>query len=189
MELFDQQHDLFACGVHEPCASATVCDAIGIDDLIIVGIIAAASIAASQISASENESAANDMTKQREQFALRQQQINFHKNQQDRAGRGVLLEALPVLVLQLGQRQIERPVRHEAQRRSSLTRPVAVVHRLDVPHSNLDAVLARGRVCLLVAGGEEREQCERPEHWFLRLPASRVAVCERSPTRSLLYQS
>lgn len=77
--------DLFACGVHEPCASATVCDVIGIDDLIIVGIIAAASIAASQISASENESTANDMTKQREQWAMRQQQINWHKQQQDRA--------------------------------------------------------------------------------------------------------
>lgn len=77
--------DLFACGVHEPCASATVCDVIGIDDLIIVGIIAAASIAASQISASENESASNDMTNQREQFAKKQQAISFQKNRQDRA--------------------------------------------------------------------------------------------------------
>ncbi len=81
--------DLFACGVHEPCASATVCDVIGIDDLIIVGIIAAASIAASQISASENESASNDMTKQKEQWAMRQQAIGFHKQQQDQAAASI----------------------------------------------------------------------------------------------------
>lgn len=77
--------DLFACGVHEPCTSATVCDVAIVDDLIIIGIIAAASIAASQISASEQEGAANDMTKQREQWAMRQQSINWHKQQQDRA--------------------------------------------------------------------------------------------------------
>jgi hypothetical protein len=82
--MFGQQDDLFACGAREP-HSSTVCSVIGIDDLIIVGIIAAASIAASQVAASEQEGAANDMTKQREQWAMRQQQINWHKNQQDRA--------------------------------------------------------------------------------------------------------
>jgi hypothetical protein len=81
--------DLFACGVHEPCTSATVCDVIGIDDLIIVGIIAAASIAASQISASENESASNDMTARREKNAMQQQAINYHRNEQDQAARGI----------------------------------------------------------------------------------------------------
>jgi hypothetical protein len=48
----------------------------GVDTLIILGIVAAATIAASHISASEQEGAANDMTKQREQWAMRQQQIN-----------------------------------------------------------------------------------------------------------------
>lgn len=70
--------DLFACGVHEPCASATVCDVIGIDDLIIVGIIAAASIAASQISASEQESAGNDMLDRQKANALRQKQFDYN---------------------------------------------------------------------------------------------------------------
>lgn len=80
--------DLFACGAHEP-RSSTVCEIALIDDLIIIGVIAAASIAASQVSASENESAANDMTKQREQWAMRQQQINWQKNEQDRAAASI----------------------------------------------------------------------------------------------------
>lgn len=70
--------DLFACGVHEPCASATVCDVIGIDDLIIVGIIAAASIAASQISASEQESSGNEMLDKQKANALRQKQFDYN---------------------------------------------------------------------------------------------------------------
>jgi hypothetical protein len=57
----------------------------GVDTLIILGIVAAASIAASQISASENESASNKLTDQKQQFAMRQQAINFYKNQQDQA--------------------------------------------------------------------------------------------------------
>lgn len=70
--------DLFACGVHEPCASATVCDVIGIDDLIIVGIIAAASIAASQVSASEQEKTGNDMLDRQKANALRQKQFDYN---------------------------------------------------------------------------------------------------------------
>lgn len=61
----------------------------GVDTLIILGIVAAASIAASQISASENESTSNDMTKQRENFALRQQQINYQRQQQDQAAASI----------------------------------------------------------------------------------------------------
>lgn len=61
----------------------------GVDTLIILGIVAAATIAASHISASEQEGAANDMTKQREQWAMRQQQINWYKNEQDRAAASI----------------------------------------------------------------------------------------------------
>ena len=70
--------DLFACGVHEPCASATVCDIALIDDLIIVGIIAAASIAASQVSASEQEKTGNDMLDRQKANALRQKQFDYN---------------------------------------------------------------------------------------------------------------
>lgn len=61
----------------------------GVDTLIILGIVAAASIAASQVSASENESASNDITKQKEQFAMRQQAINWQRNEQDQAAASI----------------------------------------------------------------------------------------------------
>lgn len=76
--------DLFACGVSEPCSS-TVCSVIGIDDLIVVGIIAAASIAASQISASENESNANDLLDQKQKIDLQQNDIGYWRNRGQQA--------------------------------------------------------------------------------------------------------
>ena len=68
--------DLFACGVSEPCSSA-VCSVIGIDDLIVVGIIAAASIAASQISASENESNSNKLLNDQQKQQMKQTQLGW----------------------------------------------------------------------------------------------------------------
>jgi hypothetical protein len=68
--------DLFACGYAEP-RSGVVCDVIGIDDLIIVGIIAAASIAASQVSASENESNSNKLLNDQQKQQMKQTELGW----------------------------------------------------------------------------------------------------------------
>lgn len=83
--------DIFACGVEEPHAS-TVCSVVGVDDLIILGIVAAASIAASQISASESEGYAKDEATRQKQL----QEKNFaldHYAQM--AERGRQMQGLP----------------------------------------------------------------------------------------------
>lgn len=66
--------DLFACGYAEP-TSGTVCSVVGIDDLIVLGIIAAVTVAASQVSASEQESAGNDLLNQQQNNQLRMNYI------------------------------------------------------------------------------------------------------------------
>lgn len=68
--------DIFAFG-QEPRAS-TVCSIALIDDLIIVGIIAAASIAASQTSAAEQESSGNRLLERQKANALRQKQFDYN---------------------------------------------------------------------------------------------------------------
>lgn len=72
--------DLFACGVHEPQAS-TMCSVVGIDDLIVLGIIAAVTVAASQATAAENESAGNDLLDQKQNNDLR---MNYIQQQRSR---------------------------------------------------------------------------------------------------------
>lgn len=87
--MFALEKDLFACGVQEPCSSATVCNVFGVDDLIIVGIIAAASIAASQISASESEGNAKDILGTQKNNQMRNQQINYYRDKAAKAAAGV----------------------------------------------------------------------------------------------------
>lgn len=77
--------DLFACGYAEPCSSATVCDVVGVDDLIILGVVVAASIAASQISAGEQEGAANDRLDAQQKNQMRQMAITNARNRGARA--------------------------------------------------------------------------------------------------------
>lgn len=81
--MLHQADDLFACGVHAP-SSATLCDVIGIDDLIIVGIIAAASIAASQITASEGEDFAKDEATRQKQLQYKNAQLNHWSEEAQR---------------------------------------------------------------------------------------------------------
>lgn len=72
--------DLFACGYAAP-SSGTVCSVVGIDDLIILGVIAAVSIAASQASAASQESTGNDLLDQQQST---QQRMNYIQQQRQR---------------------------------------------------------------------------------------------------------
>lgn len=71
--------DLFACGYAAP-SSTTICDIALIDDLIILGVIAAVTVAASQVSASENESTQNDLLDQQQNNQLRSNYIQQQSN-------------------------------------------------------------------------------------------------------------